>query len=150
MGPRDLIERLVGSGLLCMGGGANPLAASIVATYCEHGLLEPHIEGLRQAYRQRRDVALTALEEHMPPGVHWTRPGGGFFIWITLPSAHRAVDVVQRAKEAGVWILPGEPFFAEMPTGQHLRLAFSYLGPESIQQGIKSLASVLGDQSNKH
>ena len=137
--PPAVIGRLTACGLLNMGGGANPLMANILAAYCEGGNLEAHIERLRRLYRERRDVALDALARHMPAGVRWTRPGGGFFVWIGLPEGLRAGDVAARAREAGVWIPAGDPFFAEAPTGQHLRLAFSYLPPEAIARGIEKL-----------
>jgi len=100
LGPEGLIERTTGSGLRCMGGGANPLVSNILATYCQQGHLEPHIEDLRRVYCERRDVALAALEEQMPPGIEWTRPGGGMFIWLKLPEPLRAAEVTARAREA--------------------------------------------------
>jgi DNA-binding transcriptional MocR family regulator len=79
----------------------------------------------------------------MPDGTRWTRPGGGFFIWLTLPEPLRALEVRQRASDAGLLIPVGDPFFAEMPTGQCLRLAFSYVTPAKIQEGIEMLGEVL-------
>jgi len=143
LGPEGLIERTIQSGLRCMGGGANPLMASIVADYCQEGLLESHIERLRQVYRQRRDAALGALAAHMPPGVGWTRPGGGMFIWIELPEPLQAVEVAARARAAKLLILAGDPFFAEAPTGQYLRLAFSYVTPDKIGEGVAVLGGVV-------
>ena len=143
MGPPKLIDRMIGSGLRCMGGGANPLTANAVATYCQHGLLEPHIEQLRRVYRARRDSMLKALETHMPDDVHWTRPNGGFFVWLSLPRPFRAIEVIKRTQQAGVMALAGDPFFAERPTGQFLRLAFSYVTHTKIAEGIETLADVL-------
>jgi 2-aminoadipate transaminase len=143
MGPAGHIERLIDSGLRCMGGGANPLVANILATYCLQGQFERHIEYLRHVYRERRDAMLTALADHMPDGVTWTRPGGGFFIWLSLPPPYRAAEVVARARDVKLLILVGDPFFAERPTGQHLRLAFSYVTPEKIETGIETLGQVL-------
>jgi 2-aminoadipate transaminase len=143
MGPVGLIERLIHSGLRCMGGGAHPLTANILADYCQQGLLEAHIGGLCQIYSERRDVALAALESHMPAGVRWIRPGGGFFIWLTLPDSLRAAEVAKQAKEAKLLIPVGDPFFAEAPTGQHLRLAFSYVTPDKIEEGLSILGRVL-------
>jgi 2-aminoadipate transaminase len=143
MGPEGIIERLISSGLRCMGGGANPLVANMLATYCQQGKLEPHIERIRQVYCERRDVALAALDRHMPDGVRWTRPGGGFFIWLILPESLRAADIVERARQVKLLIPGGDPFFAEAPTGSCLRLAFSYVTPDKIQEGIAALAQVL-------
>jgi 2-aminoadipate transaminase len=143
MGPEGLIERLIGSGLRCMGGGANPLMANILATYCQQGLLAPHIQRLRQVYCERRDAMLTALATHMPDGVAWTQPSGGFFVWMSLPHPLRSADIATRASEAKLLVPVGDPFFAEAPTGQHLRLAFSYVSPDKIERGIRILAQVL-------
>ena len=134
---------MIGSGLRCMGGGANPLVANILSTYCQQGHLEPHIEGLRQVYRERRDAMLQALTTHMPDGVDWTRPGGGFFVWLSLPPPLRAAEVAALAREAKLLIPVGDPFFAESPTGQYLRLAFSYVSPAKIESGIAKLGRVL-------
>jgi 2-aminoadipate transaminase len=143
LGPEGLIERLIASGLRCMGGGATPLVANILATYCQQGHLEPHIEHLRTVYCERRDVTLSALASHMPAGVGWTRPRGGFFVWLSLPAPLRAAEVVERARAAGLLIPVGDPFFAETITGQHLRLAFSYLPAEQIEEGLRTLGQVL-------
>jgi 2-aminoadipate transaminase len=143
LGPEGLLARLIGSGLRCMGGGANPLMAHILAEYCRQGHLESHIDRLRRVYRERRDAMLAALETHLPPGATWTRPGGGFFIWLTLPEPLRAAEVAARAREARLLIPVGDPFFAERPTGQYLRLAFSYVTPEKIREGVEILGQVM-------
>jgi 2-aminoadipate transaminase len=143
MGPEGLIQQLIGSGLRCMGGGANPLMAHILATYCQQGLLATHIQHLRQVYSERRDAMLAALATYMPDGIDWTRPSGGFFVWMSLPDPLRAADVAARASEAKLLVPVGDPFFAEAPTGQYLRLAFSYVSPDKIERGIRVLAQVL-------
>jgi 2-aminoadipate transaminase len=143
MGPEGYIERLIGSGLRCMGGGANPLMANILAAYCQEGMLEPHIVHLREHYRKRRDAMLTSLAAHMPAGTSWTQPGGGFFVWLSLPKPLRAAEVAAQARDAKLLIPVGDPFFAETPTGQHLRLAFSYVPPNKIEEGIQILGQVL-------
>jgi 2-aminoadipate transaminase len=143
MGPPALIQRLIESGYRCMGGGANPLMANVLAEYCTAGLLDAHIARLRDVYRQRRDAALAALEAHMPDGVEWTQPAGGVFVWITLPKPLQAAEVVERAHGEGLMIPAGDPFFAETPTGQYLRLAFSYVKSEKIDKGVRLLAQVV-------
>jgi DNA-binding transcriptional MocR family regulator len=143
IGPTDKVAQVIDSGLRSIGGGANPLVANMLAEYCREGLLEPHIERLCQIYRERRDITLAALRAHMPQGVRWTEPGGGFFVWLTLPKPLRTSQVVAEARKAGLMVLAGDPFFAEVPTGQHLRLAFSYVTPEKIRRGIEVLGRVL-------
>jgi DNA-binding transcriptional MocR family regulator len=86
---------------------------------------------------------LASLESHMPDSVGWTRPRGGYFVWLTLPEPLRAVTVAAQARQAGLLIPVGDPFFAEMPSGQHLRLAFSFVTPDKIEEGIAKLGQVL-------
>jgi DNA-binding transcriptional MocR family regulator len=53
------------------------------------------------------------------------------------------VDIVSRAREEGILLPIGDPFFAERPTGQYLRLAFSYVTPQKIEQGVEALGQLL-------
>lgn len=143
LGPEDKIKCLYQSGLRSMGGGANPLCAIAMAAYCQKGLLEPHIVLLKRVYKERRDVVLAALESFMPSGVSWTKPAGGFFVWITLPQGIQSEDVKKAARDEKIYFLAGNPFFAEKPRAQHLRLSFSFVPPVKIREGIDKLAGIL-------
>ena len=143
LGPPEVIERLVNSGFRHMGGGANPLTAIAMSYYCQKGYLEPHVESLKHVYKKRRDVMLDALDAFMPEGVSWTRPGGGFFIWMTLPPPLQAKEIKKAAEDEKILLLAGDPFFAEPSSGQYLRLSFSYVPETEIKKGIKKLAAIL-------
>ena len=58
-------------------------------------------------YRALRDATLDALGRHMPKGVSWTRPEGGFQLWVTLPQGYSSVELFLRAVEKGAAFLPG-------------------------------------------
>jgi 2-aminoadipate transaminase len=141
----DDLSRLTSSGLTTSGGGANPFVAYVTATFCEQGWLEPHIANLVTVYRRRRDTVLAELEKSMPPEVHWTRPGGGFYIWLTLPEPMTARQVLDRAQEQSITFLTGEPFFAQGGGERNIRLPFSFIQPNGMVQGIKSLAVIVRD-----
>lgn len=144
IGSAEDIQWFADCGTAQMGGGASPFPAYIVAEYCRCGYWEPHIADLRNVYRMRRDTMLAALERHMPAGVRWTRPGGGFFIWLTLPPQVYARDIKQRAKERGVLVASGEGYFLTPADGEHaLRLAYSFAAPEDIDTAIGILADVI-------
>jgi DNA-binding transcriptional MocR family regulator len=143
MASPDRIRRLIGSGLRCMGGGANPLITNALAEYCRKDLLEPHIASLQQVYRQRRDVTMKALKAYMPGNVRWTQPAGGVFTWLTLAGTLRAADVTRHAREEGIMVLAGDPFFAQQPSGQHLRLAYSFVAPVQIEEGTRRLGQII-------
>jgi 2-aminoadipate transaminase len=139
------IQRCVNCGTSQMGGGANPFTAHVVAEYCCAGHLEPHIVRLRQVYRHRRDVTLAALERHMPPGVTWTRPRGGFFLWLTLAEGMNVGSLQEAARQRGVLFVPGSGFFADGGGERNLRLAFSFVPPDEIERGVAILAQAIGE-----
>jgi DNA-binding transcriptional MocR family regulator len=62
---------------------------------------------------------------------------------MSLPHPLRAAAIAAQATQAKLLIPAGDPFFAESPTGQYLRLAFSYVSPDKIEAGIRVLAQVL-------
>ena len=140
----DWIKRFVNSGMLRMGGGANPFTAALIADYCHGGRWEAHIDELRLAYRKRRDLALAALEESMPASVHWTRPGGGYFIWLRLPS-NVQVDALERAAQAeNLYFASGAGFYVRPADGAHqLRLSFSYVPHDDLRRGIAILGRLI-------
>src|SRR5262249_33027233 len=105
---KEVIQHCIDCGTTQMGGGASPFSAQLVAQYCCSGAWEQHILRLRTLYRTRRDLMLSALERAMPPGVAWTRPEGGYFLWVTLPSQVRAQEVTRIALEAGVSLAAGD------------------------------------------
>ena len=140
----EITTMLYDSGARNMGGGANPFVSHIVANFCKAGHLERHVRALRGLYKQRRDIMLEALEISMPDLVSWNKPGGGYFIWLNLPSTLSAAEVVRVADEEGVTCLAGTAFYAGDGGDDHIRLAFSYVPADKIEAGIAQLARVIG------
>jgi 2-aminoadipate transaminase len=119
------------------------LPEAIVWEYVRRGRFEPNLEHVRTELQARRDAMLSALERHFGDGAVWSRPEGGYFIWLDLDGAD-TTELATRAEEAGVAIVPGAAFF---PRGSGLgvtsaRLAYSYETPERIAEGIELLASL--------
>ena len=99
---------------------------------------------LRAAYRVRRDAMLAALERWFPPGVRWTRPAGGLFVWLELPPEIDGTDLLARAiAEVNVAFVPGSAFHADRSGANTCRLSFSMVGPETIEEGIRRLSTLL-------
>jgi 2-aminoadipate transaminase len=145
----EVIQRIIGCGLKRNEGGANPFVAHVVAAFCQEGWLEPHIAQLVARYRARRDALLAALEQAMPDGVRWTRPAGGFFLWLTLPEPLEAKAVLAAARERKVLFASGTRFFAEASEGggrRNLRLPFSFLSEAQMAEGVRILAEVIREQ----
>jgi DNA-binding transcriptional MocR family regulator len=90
---------------------------------------------------------LGALERHMPAEVAWTRPEGGFFSWLTLPGGVESAEFTKSAAARGVAVVPGIPFFPDGRGGENVRLSFSRVEDELIDEGIGRLAALVADES---
>jgi len=86
---------------------------------------------------------LEALAQHLPDVVRWTRPTGGFFSWVTLPEGVDTVSLASVAMERRVAFVPGAPFYPDGGGRNALRLAFSRVDDDDIEEGIQRLASVI-------
>jgi len=138
------ISRFVDGGMLDSGGGNSHFVALVVAEYFRAGGYARDVQRLRVAYRKRRDRMLRALERHMPKGTRWTRPAGGYFIWVTLPPGHDTRELQPIAVANGVGFAHGRTFFGDAPGGvQSLRLAFSRYPPATLEAAIRRLGSAL-------
>jgi len=101
---------------------------------------------LRNHYRRRRDAMLDALEEHFPPEAEWTRPGGGLFIWATLPDYIDTTDLLARALREHVAFVPGRAAFLDGRGGSSMRLNFSGVGEDDLREGVYRIGKVIAEQ----
>ncbi|MFC4012898.1 PLP-dependent aminotransferase family protein [Nonomuraea purpurea] len=101
------------------------------------------IKTFRELYRERRDALLEALDALMPPEVTWTRPGGGFFVWATLPEGLDSKAILPRAVAERVAFVPGTGFFSDGSGARHMRLSFCFPEPDRIREGVRRLAGVI-------
>jgi 2-aminoadipate transaminase len=107
------------------------LGQATVFEFLRRGNFEPNLERVRGLLRTRRDAMLQALEQELP-GSTWSRPEGGYFIWLELR---------QKLSEApGVTFVPGTDFGGAPNTA---RLAFSFVSPDEIRAGVQRLAAAI-------
>jgi 2-aminoadipate transaminase len=107
------------------------------------GFIDRHIWLIRRVYGERRNIMLDAMEELFPPGVQWTKPKGGLFLWGMLPKEMDTTEIFKIAVARKVAFVPGASFFALGGGKNTMRLNFSYSNPDQIQIGIERLANVL-------
>jgi DNA-binding transcriptional MocR family regulator len=124
-------------------GSTNGFASLVVGTFMRSGGLHRHIETLRRSYRTRRDAMDAALTAEMPAGVGWTRPGGGFFVWLTLDRRIDVERVLVKAADEGVVALPGPQCFPDGQGTQNLRLSFSLQPLERLAEGVRRLGRAI-------
>lgn len=109
----------------------------------KNGFINEHVKYIRKIYKERRDVMLDTLEEHMPEGVKWTHPEGGLFLWMTLPECIDSRELLTEALKFKVAFVPGCSFFADGSHPNTMRLNFSYASPDLINEGIGRLAKAV-------
>jgi 2-aminoadipate transaminase len=144
-GPSELILKAVTAKQsvdLC----SPPFNQAILYEYLSRGLLEKQIGIIIKAYREKRDFMLSMLSRHMPklPGLKWTQPHGGLFLWVTLPEYMDAGEMFPAAIERQVAYVVGTAFYPDGGGGNCFRMNFSYSSMAEIEEGVKRLGQVIG------
>ena len=117
------------------------VAQSIVNQFCRSGRIDSAIATVRDALRARRDALVAALERELPEA-RFSAPQGGYFMWVELPEEIRVSELETAAQERGVVFVKGSDFLLE--GGENaLRLAYSGVNPEQIDEGITRLADAV-------
>ena len=106
----------------------------MVYEFIARGSFEPNLVRINNLLRVRRDAMLAALDKHLS-GATWSHPDGGYFVWLELPEGIDAAEVMKRAD--GVTAVLGTDFGGAPNT---LRLAYSYVSPDEIDEGVSRLA----------
>ena len=140
LAPKEMIPAFQG---FLFGGGVNPYV-SRVATYFMKDHMAGHVERLIGVYRAKRDAMLKGLWEVLSgTDVQISKPAGGFFIWIKLPTGTDTKKLQQLAVDARVQYTPGVNFFPNGGGAQHIRLAYSYDAPEKCYEGGRTIAKAI-------
>jgi 2-aminoadipate transaminase len=116
------------------------VSQAIVLEFLHRGLFEPNLERVRGLLRARRNAMLDALESELDGRASWSRPAGGYFLWLELPGTV-ATELLGRATAAGVTFVPGVDFGGGPGSA---RLAFSFASPAEIEAGVARLAALVG------
>ena len=125
-----------------------PLTQMIACDLASNGFGEQVSKNIA-AYRQKRDAMHSALKSHMPDGVHWTKPQGGMFFWLSLPEALDGRDLLSKAiEQERVAFVPGSAFFADGSGLNTIRLNFSMNDAPKIEEGIKRIARLIQAEVN--
>jgi 2-aminoadipate transaminase len=117
----------------------------MVEEYGRAGGFERHLPSARRLYASHWEGLSAALTEHMPEGVAWTEPAGGFLTWLTLPEDVDTLAMRPDALAAGVAYVPGPPFHVGDTGRNTLRLSFSHLTEAELATAVARLAGVVGD-----
>lgn len=139
----DIVQRLAA---LKHEGGTSPFGSHIAAEYAASGTLTAHIAATSEYFKRKRDAMLAALEEFMPEGVSWSKPPGGFFLWVSLPEQLDVRQIAPKAAELGVTISSGTACYYHGRGTDKIRLAYSFATEDEIRTGIEILADIVRDE----
>ena len=109
------------------------------------GALDRNLARSLDLYRTKRDRLLALLQKYMSEGVSWTHPEGGLFVWVTLPQGVDTVAMYEKALSAGVAYVAGSFFYLDGSYRNTMRLNFSFLDIDRMEEGMRILAGVLSD-----
>ncbi|KUF17493.1 PLP-dependent aminotransferase family protein [Streptomyces silvensis] len=119
----------------------NQLAA---ARYLAEYDLDAHVARVAGVYGERRDAMLAGIGDALPAGSSWSRPEGGMFLWVRLPSGYDATASLPGVVAHNVAYVPGAPFYVGAPDPASLRLCFVTQTPDEIGEGLRRLRLGLG------
>jgi 2-aminoadipate transaminase len=122
-----------------------PIQAAL-AEFVSCGSYDRHLNRLRRALRLRRDTMLEALSQEMPAGTLWTRPEGGYQVWVELPFEVDTRDLLADAARAGVLFAPGSQFLPGQGPSRCLRLTMAQADEDGIRRGVAALGEVVRER----
>jgi len=140
--PQALREKLViasESSILC----PSNFSQMAISSYLADQPWRDQIANFCQLYKVRRDAMLESLDSYFPKSATWTKPQGGFYVWVTLPNEIDTKAMMPRAIVAKVAYVPGTAFYADGFGSWSMRLSYCHPTPERIREGVKALGHVV-------
>jgi DNA-binding transcriptional MocR family regulator len=119
----------------------NMVAQSIVYEFCVSGALRASIETVSAALEERARTLAEALERELPEA-RFVAPDGGYFMWVELPEGTDVDALHVAAGDRGVVFVRGSDFLLDGGRNT-LRLAYSGVTPEQIEEGVGRLAEAV-------
>ena len=146
--PQALREKLViasESSILC----PSNFAQMAISSYLADQPWRDQIASFCKLYKDRRDAMLESLDQYFPKAATWTKPAGGFYVWVTLPPEIDTKAMMPRAIVAKVAYVPGTAFYADGFGSWSMRLSYCHPTPERIREGIKALGGVVNEEMER-
>ena len=140
----QLIDRLSYSGYINSGGSVNQFTSHIVRSAIDMGLLNTHLEKIRNVYRSRLEAMDAALMEIFRDTATWICPDGGYFFWIKLNDDVDTGKLKKIALEHKTGFQAGEVFSSCGNFKNYIRLSFARYNESDIREGIVQLKVVFG------
>lgn len=127
----------------------NSLSQLVLLELIRTGAFTRNIERSRHHYHSKRDLALGLVEQYFPKEVSWTRPSGGFFIFITLPDQLSADDLLLDALQEKIAFVSGSAFYVDGSGKNSFRLSYSQASSDDIKAAVPALGQLITSHLSK-
>jgi len=144
--PAEVIARLADlQHVSCL--AANTLAQAAADRFSRRGGFAVYLRRIHRVYRRRMQTMLGGLDRSLPNDVRWSKPVGGYTVWLTLPRPVEAEPgICDEIRKAGVRVSPGSGYFAVPPALSHIRLSIACVDEDQIEEGCRRLGATLSDE----
>lgn len=135
-----ILNLLYNSNMMWSGGSLNHYASKLAEAAIKLGLEEKHLTRVRNIYKKRMDAVCAALTECLPNGATFTKPQGGFFVWIEFPVSTDTFEMMKwTVDKYKVSFMPGICFSSQGKCGSCMRISIAYLEEEALVAAVRTL-----------
>jgi DNA-binding transcriptional MocR family regulator len=123
--------------------GSSKLVQIVLTEFLKRGYYDRQLRRMHRAFRKRMQVALQTMDDCFPPTVRWTRPAGGYTIWVKLRRQWDEERLQSHLAEFGVIVSPGSYYFPDRKRSAYFRLSIAKRNEKEIKEGISRLGKAL-------
>jgi DNA-binding transcriptional MocR family regulator len=125
---------------------SSTLIQAALSAFIRNGYFDLQLKRMHRIFRRRLTVALNALQQNMPASVNWTKPDGGYTIWVSLKNSYHDEQLLKKIMiKNGVLVSPGAYYFHLSNAPKYFRISISTLDEEEIKTGIVRLGRALDE-----
>lgn len=138
-----ILARLADAAVTFSGGGFNHFGSALVKEVIDMGLLDKHIDRLRNTYSARADAMDLAIRSNFGERVEYTKPSGGYYFWLRFAGGLNTEKLLPVAEEHGVSFRPGNAFGGSGRFADFLRLTYTLYETEELEEGTSRLSDAV-------
>lgn len=122
---------------------ASAPAQAALADYLAKGGYDKHLRQLRHSLSVQQTAMLKAVVRHFPKETKATRPCGGYFLWIELPTQVNSLEIHRKALSLGISVAPGPMFSANRNFANCLRLNYGHPWDQNAEAAVVTLGRLI-------
>lgn len=142
--PSEFLDRITEIQYISNISGNLPTQAA-VNLFCRKGYHHYYINKIQSIYKRRMKLAIETLNEFLPKEVvHFTKPKGGFLIWLTISDPkYSESELLEILQDREIFLTRGSSHFISKSDQINFRLSISQVDEKDIRDGLIELCEVL-------